>query len=303
MTLNLLFKLLLWGFGVSLLLYFLACLALLLGQNRLIFRPVARIERTPRDIGLDYEEVRIGVSTRDKKTEKVHGWWVPGAKGDPAGPALHSRQVMLYLHGNGGNISHNLAAVQAFHQLGFSTLIFDYRGYGRSEGAFPTEAEVYRDAGAVWDYLVKIRGIQPENIFLYGHSLGGAIAIDLAVRQPQVAGVITDGTFTSMRAVADQVPIYRFFPADLLLTHYFDSLSKLRLLRAPLLLIHGTEDRVVPPTMSQVLYDKATVPKQLLILPGAGHNDLISIGGQTYLDAIDNFTRTVRSTPRTLANP
>jgi uncharacterized protein len=295
MTLNLLFKLLLWGLGVSLLLYFLVCLALLLGQNRLIFRPIAKVERTPRDIGLDYEEVRIGVRTEDGKTEKVHGWWVPGAKGE--------RQVMLYLHGNGGNISYNLTAVQAFHKLGFSTLLFDYRGYGRSEGAFPTEAEVYRDAGAVWDYLVKIRGIQPENIFLYGHSLGGAIAIDLAVRQPKVAGVITDGTFTSMRAVADQVPIYRLFPADLLLTHYFDSLSKLRLLRAPLLLIHGMEDSVVPATMSQVLYDKATVPKQLLLLPSAGHNDLISIGGQTYLDALENFTRTVRSTPRTFANP
>lgn len=293
MTLNLLFKLLLSGLGIGLIAYFLVCLAILLGQNRLIFLPIAKLEKTPAEIGLEYEEVWIGVRTWTGKTERVHGWWIPGARGD--------RQVMLYLHGNGGNISYNLAPVQAFHRLGFSTLVFDYRGYGRSEGAFPTESEVYRDAGAVWDYLVKIRGIEPENIFLYGHSLGGAVAIDLAVRQPRAAGVITDGTFTSLRAIIDRIPVYRFFPADLLLTHHFDSLSKLRILRVPLLLIHGTEDRSVPVTMSQVLYDKANVPKQLLIVEGAGHNDLISIAGKTYLDTLESFTRTARSLPRSHA--
>jgi pimeloyl-ACP methyl ester carboxylesterase len=295
MTLNLLLKLLLSGFGVSLLAYFIVCLALLIGQNRLLFLPVAKVERTPRDIGLEYEEVWIGVRTWGGKIERVHGWWIPGAKGN--------RQVLLYFHGNGGNISYNLGAIQAFHRLGFSTLLFDYRGYGKSEGAFPTEAEVYRDAGAAWDYLVKTRGIEPENIFLYGHSLGGAIAIDLAVRQPKAAGVIADATFTSLRAVIDRIPLYRFFPADLLLTQHFDSLSKLRLLRAPLLLIHGAEDRTVPATMSQVLYDKATVPKQLLIVQGAGHNDLISIAGESYLNALENFTRVARSTPRSFVNP
>jgi pimeloyl-ACP methyl ester carboxylesterase len=295
MTLNLWPKILLSGLGISLITYFLACLALWVGQNRLIFLPVAKLERTPRDTGLDYEEVWIGVNPWQGKTAKVHGWWIPGSMGD--------RQVMLYLHGNGGNISYNLPAIEAFHSLGFSTLTIDYRGYGRSQGGFPTEAEVYRDAQSAWDYLVEIRGIEPHNIFLYGHSLGGAIALDLAVRQPQAAGVITDGTFTSLRAIVDRVPLYRFFPADLLLTQHFDSLSKLKILRIPLLLIHGTEDRAVPVTMSQVLYDKATVPKKLLIIPGAGHNDLISVGGETYLRTLETFARLARKAPRSFAQP
>lgn len=288
-------KILLSSLGIAAIFYLIVCLALFWGQNRLIFQPIAKLENTPDSLGLAYQELWIPVRTWQGKTEKLHAWWIPGVMGD--------RQVMLYLHGNGGNISYNLAPLQAFNQLGFSSLIIDYRGYGRSSGDFPSEAEVYRDAQSAWDYLINNRGIKPENIFIYGHSLGGAIAIDLAIRQPQAAAVITDGTFTSMRALVDRIPLYRFFPADLILHQNFDSISKLKLLRMPLFLIHGARDQDIPVVMSQVLYDKATVPKKLLILPEAGHNDLISIGGETYLRSLADFVRAVRTNPHSLAKP
>jgi uncharacterized protein len=295
MNVNFFVKILLSGLGIAAISYLIVCFALFFGQNRLIFRPIAKLENTPDSLGLDYQEVWIPVQTGPGKTEKLHAWWLPGAMSD--------RQVMLYLHGNGGNISYNLTALQAFNRLGFSSLIIDYRGYGRSIGNFPSESEVYRDAQYAWDYLVKNREIKPENIFIYGHSLGGAIAVDLAVRKPQAAAVITDGTFTSMRALVDRIPLYRFFPADLILHQHFDSLGKLKLLRIPLLLIHGARDREIPAVMSQVLYDKANVPKKLLILPEAGHNDLISVGGETYLRTLGDFVRAVQTNPPSVAKP
>jgi pimeloyl-ACP methyl ester carboxylesterase len=295
MNTNFLIKILLSGLGIAVIVYIIVCLGLFWGQNRLIFRPIAKLANTPDSLGLDYQEVWIPVKPWRGKTEKLHAWWLPGQMGDD--------KVMLYLHGNGGNISYNLTALQAFNKLGFSTLIIDYRGYGRSEGDFPSEAEVYRDAQSAWDYLLKNRGIKPENIFIYGHSLGGAIAIDLAVRKPQAAAVITDGTFTSMRALVDRIPLYRFFPTDLILHQHFDSLNKLKLLRMPLLLIHGNRDQDIPAVMSQVLYDKATVPKKLLILPKAAHHDLIRAGGETYLQTLADFVRAVRNNPRPLAKP
>ncbi len=290
MTVAFMLKLLVSGLGISLMGYFLICLALVIGQNRLIFIPSAEVRSTPLSMGIDYQEVWIGVKTWQGTTERLHAWWLPGRKGD--------EQVLLHLHGNGGNMSYNLDTLSVYQNLGFSILSIDYRGYGRSEGKFPTEAEVYRDAQAAWDYLVTTRGISPENIFLYGHSLGGAIAIDLAIRQPRAAGVIADNTFTSMRAMVDYIPLYRFFPADLLLRERFDSLSKLRLLRSPLLLIHGSDDRTVPPSMGEVLYKQAKVPKKLFVIQGAGHNDLVTTGGEIYKDAVGDFVALVRKHQR-----
>ncbi|MBR8831175.1 MAG: alpha/beta hydrolase [Chlorogloea purpurea SAG 13.99] len=284
------FKLLLSGLGISLLAYFLICIALVIAQNRLIFQPSKIVANTPQTMGIEYQEVWIGVRTWQGKTERLHAWWLPGKKEDGL--------VLLHLHGNGGNMSYNLNTLATYHELGFSVLSIDYRGYGRSEGNFPTEAEVYRDAQGAWDYLVKTKGILPRNIFLYGHSLGGAIAIDLAIRQPQVAGVIADNTFTSMRAMVDYLPLYRFFPADLLLRERFDSLGKLRLLRSPLLLIHGANDRTVPPSMGEVLYKQATVLKKLVIVPFGSHNDLITVDGETYTRAVTDFIVSVRKHQR-----
>jgi hypothetical protein len=287
MTTLILLKTLLTGVSIGFAAYLLLCFAIYLLQRRLIFVPIATLEATPRQFDLPYEEVWLRVRRWQGKIERLHGWWIPGSGQD----------VLLYLHGNQGNISLNLGNAKRFQQLGFSVLMFDYRGYGRSEGTFPSEAEVYRDAQAAWNYLTLERGIAANRIYLYGHSLGGAIAIDLAVRQPQAAGAIADNTFTSMRDVALYQPLYRFFPADLILNQRFDTLSKLKLLRVPLLLLHGTDDRLVPPSMSQVLYESATVPKKLLFVPGAGHNNLIAVVGEELPQIIKDFKILARSKP------
>lgn len=287
MTTHILLKFLLSAISIGFAGYLLLCFFIYLRQNHLIFVPIAALEGTPQELGLSYEDVRIGVRNHQGKIERLHGWWIPGS----------SQDVILYFHGNGGNISYNLGNVKQLHQLGFSVFIFDYRGYGKSEGQFPTEAEVYRDAQAAWKYVIE-KGIAAKQIYLYGHSLGGAIAIDLAIRQPEAAGVIVDNTFTSMRDMASYQPFYRFFPADLILNQRFDTLGKLKLLRVPLLLLHGTDDRLVPPTMSQVLYESATVPKKLFLVPYAGHNNLLAVAGEEFNQVLREFQILSRKKPR-----
>jgi fermentation-respiration switch protein FrsA (DUF1100 family) len=265
--------------------YLLTCLFLLIWQQRLIFAPSPTLQVTPQELGIDHEDVWIPVLTWGGKVEQLHGWWLPSKS--PAG------KVLLYLHGNSGNISNNLAAAHRFQQAGFSVLLIDYRGYGRSQGGFPQEAEIYRDAQAAWDYLSQGRSISPGKIFLYGHSLGGAIAIDLAVRQPQAAGVIVENTFTSMRAIVHHRGSYRFLPIDWLLTQHFDSLSKLKLLQIPLLVVRGLADRTIPAAMGAQLYAAARVPKLEFIVPDADHNNIGAIAEEQYVQAVQNFARLV----------
>ena len=198
--------------------------------------------------------------------------------------------VVLYLHGNGSNVGANVEHANRFHRLGLSVFLIDYRGYGKSQGDFPSESQVYEDAQLAWDYLVKQRGIHPSQIYIYGHSLGGAVAIDLAVRHPEAAGLIVEGSFTSVRAMVDyQKPLFSMFPIDLLLTQRFDSISKVDRLQMPVLFIHGTADTVVPPQMSKKLFDAAPEPKQLYIVPDGGHNNSAQIGGAEYLLRVRQF--------------
>ncbi|MGB3266929.1 MAG: alpha/beta fold hydrolase, partial [Microcoleus sp.] len=198
--------------------------------------------------------------------------------------------VVLYLHGNGSNVGANVEHAHRFHRLGLSVFLIDYRGYGKSQGDFPSEYRVYEDAEFAWDYLVKQRGIHPNQIYIYGHSLGGAIAIDLAVRHPEAAGLIVEGSFTSVRAMVDfQKGLFWMFPIDFLLTQRFDSLSKVDRLQMPVLFIHGTADTVVPSQMSKKLFDAAPEPKQLYMVPDGGHNNVAEIGGAEYLQRFRQF--------------
>jgi len=261
--------------------YLSACGFLLLRQNRFIFLPSASIEVTPALFNLPYHEVWLPVSTPSGEVERIHAWWIP-AKGREIG-------VMLYLHGNGLNIGANAQQAHRFHQLGFAVLLIDYRGYGRSEGGFPTEAKVYQDAEVAWNYLVQERHISPKQIFLYGHSLGGAIAIDLATRHPEAAGLIVQSSFTSMQDMVSHLGRYRIFPIDLLLRQRFDSISKVKALQLPVLYIHGTADSQVPADMSQTLFAATPEPKQLVLLPEAGHNNVAEVGGTQYFQIIHRF--------------
>jgi pimeloyl-ACP methyl ester carboxylesterase len=177
----------------------------------------------------------------------------------------------------------------------------DYRGYGLSDGDFPEEITLYQDSQAAWDYLTTQKAIKPENIFLFGHSLGGAIAMDIAVRKPNAAGLIVESTFTSMQKMVESRRLYNIFPIFLILNQRFDSLAKLRLLRIPLMVIHGTYDRTIPVSMSQTLFEQADVPKKLYLVPLAGHNNVSSVGGQDYQREIIDFRNLARQQQRQLA--
>lgn len=251
------------------------CLSLFTWQSRLIFFPSAALQATPADRGLAYQEVWIAVGN-----DVLHGWWIPAAIDAPA---------VLYLHGNSSNIGDVVAHADRFHRLGLAVLLIDYRGYGRSQAAFPTETSVYEDAAAAWHYLTQVQQLAPERIFLYGHSLGGAIAIELATHQPQAAGVIVESSFTSLAAMVESTSP-SLLPKGLL-TQRFDSLTKVRSLHPPLLLIHGTADRTIPVAMSQALFAATTAPKQLLLVPGAGHTDTAEIGDKGYTETMEGFLR------------
>lgn len=244
------------------------------------------IEATPKFFNLEYQQVWLPVRTKSRLVERIYAWWIPASGSNSP--------VLLYLHGNGINIGANVAHANRFHQLGFSVLLPDYRGYGQSEGSFPTEASVYQDAVAAWDYLVHERKIQPERIFLYGHSLGGAVAIDLAVKHPDAAGLIVESSFTSIRDIVDYQSIYRIFPIDLILHQRFGSIRKVHLLALPVLFIHGTADLQVPASMSQQLYEAAPQPKQLVLIPEAGHNNTAEIAGDKYFQVVQKFVQQVK---------
>lgn len=266
--------------------YVCACVFLYLRQTRFIFFPSPEIETTPAQLDLEYEDVWLPVQVAQGKEERLHGWWIPAA----ASPATG---VLLYLHGNGVNIGANLNHAHRFHQLGFSVLLIDYRGYGHSEGGFPSESRVYQDAERAWDYLTRERGVPSKQIFLYGMSLGGAIAIELAIRHPEAAGLMVQSSFTSMREMVNYRYHFWMFPVDLLLTEQFDSLTKVKNLQMPVLFMHGTDDADVPVEMSQQLFDRAPEPKQLFIVPTARHHNVAAVSGERYFQQVREFVAAV----------
>jgi uncharacterized protein len=285
LPLNLLLKLVLWFSIIAAIAYGSICLLLFIQQPRFIFFPSRVIEKTPDLLNLPYQDVWLPVPVRSHKVENIHGWWLESQQ--------PNAKVLLYLHGNGINIGANIAHASRFYKLGFSVLLIDYRGYGRSEGGFPNETKVYQDAATAWNYLVQQLQIPPEQIFIYGHSLGGAIAIDLAVKHPNAAGLIVESSFTSIREVIAYRNLFPLFPVDLILTQRFDSIQKLPKLKVPVLFIHGTADSTVPFFMSQKLYAVAPDPKKLILVPDAEHNNLADIAGWEYMQWVDNFVQQV----------
>lgn len=266
--------------------YFAECIYLWSQQSRLIYSPERSVKSTPDDYHLAFEGVRIPVADEKRGAQFLDGWWIPS----DATP----RRSLLYLHGTGSNIGANLDASKRFHGLGFSVLLIDYRGYGRSDGDFPSESGIYEDAQSAWSYLTTERDYAPQEIFIYGHSLGGAVAVDLAHDQPEAAGLILESTFTSMAALANRNPWFRFLPLDLILDQRFDSLSKIPYVQVPILLIHGKADRTVPFEMSRTLFEEARSPKELLLIPGGSHNNSGKVGRTLYTRAVEAFATNVQ---------
>ncbi len=246
---------------------------LYLYQDRLVYFPGRVVAATPKQAGLAYEPVRF--TTADGVS--LSAWFVP---------APNARGTLLFCHGNAGNISHRLESIRQFHQLGLNVFIFDYRGYGESEGT-PTEAGTYRDAEAARRYLVETRGLAPERIVYFGRSLGAAIAAWLATQHPPRALIVESG-FTSVPDFGAE--IYPWLPVRLLARLRYPTQEYLRSARAPVLVVHSRADEIVPFHHGERLYDAAGTPKEFLEIQG-GHNDGFLVSGAHYTRGLDAFLR------------
>ena len=275
-----------WALLLAILAYLAACAYMWSTQRRHIFEPLAQLQTTPERQGMKAEEVHIPSGSGKDKGD-LFAWWIPAENAEA--------RTLLYLHGNGKNIgsAHDMGKAARLHDMGYSLLLLDYRGYGRSGGGEPSEAGMYEDAEAAWNYLVKDRALNPRSIFIYGHSLGGAVAINLGVQHPKAGGVIAESTFTSMADMAERE--YRWLPVDLLLNQRFDSISIVRRLKIPLLLIHGTWDKRIPMQMSQRLYETAVQPKFLTLIESGEHSNCDQVAPLEYRAAVTDFIQ--RYTP------
>jgi fermentation-respiration switch protein FrsA (DUF1100 family) len=249
-------------------------------QSRLVYYPSAELRASPADAGLAYEDLLL--STEDG--ERLHGWYVPHPR---------PRGTLLFLHGNAGNIGDRLESVSIFHRLGLDVAIIDYRGYGRSSGS-PSERGTALDAEAAWHYLRARRGMPARRIVVFGRSLGGAVAVRLAVSHPPAA-LIVESTFTSLADMASE--IYPFLPVRWLLRFEYDSLERIAALRCPLMVIHSVEDDLVPFEQGRRLYAAAPVPKRFLELRG-DHNSGFFLAGPRYGLAVDEFLTEVAGLPQ-----
>lgn len=253
--------------------YLILVLLVFWGQSHLIYFPsIGReIVTDPNKIGLDYESVEI--LTSDHQT--LHGWFVPAAE---------AKGTVLFFHGNAGNISHRLDYLSMFNQLGYNTLIFDYRGYGQSSGK-PSEAGTYQDAVATWHYLTEVKKVSPSSIILFGESLGGAVAAWLAA-QKKPGMLVLASVFTSAPDLAAQ--IYPFLPVRQIARFEYNTLEYLRTVTCPVFIAHSPQDEIVPFTHGQNLFQAAPEPKQFLTLQG-GHNDGFIFMRQGWIMALGTF--------------
>jgi uncharacterized protein len=253
-------------------------------DDTFIFFPTSDIVMTPHSAGLPYDDVTFSAADGTK----LHGWFIPG---DPQEP------VILFFHGNAGNISHRVDNLRLFHrQLGVSVFIIDYRGYGNSTGK-ASEEGTYSDARGALAWL-QDNGWGNDRIIYFGRSLGAAIATQLAIEH-QPAGLVLESPFTSVEAMGRRHnPILYFLLGWLLQSHY-DSLAKIDQINTPLLLLHGTQDTIVPPGMSEQLFARAGEPKTRHLIQGAGHNDTLlhqqKEYWQTWRSFIDSLSLPVES--------
>jgi fermentation-respiration switch protein FrsA (DUF1100 family) len=248
---------------------------LFLFQDRLAYYPeIGReILSTPREHGMDYEQ--LAMATPDG--EKLDTWFVP---------AQHAHGVVLFLHGNAGNLSHRMDSIAMFHRLGYAVLIFDYRGYGRSSGK-PSEAGLHLDAETAWAYLTRARGIAPNSIILFGESLGGALAAHLAMRE-RPGALALSSVLTSVPDLA--ADLYPWLPARWLARLRYDTRAALARADCPVLVAHSPDDEIIPFRHGQELYVAASEPKVFLTLAG-GHNDGFIFMREHWVEALAGFLR------------
>lgn len=235
-------------------------------EQTFVFFPDRTLVATPAALGLPFEEVRFPAADG----VPLSGWLVPGPPGAP---------LILFCHGNAGNISHRLDNLLLLHRLGVTVFIFDYRGYGQSGGT-PSEAGTYEDARGALAWL-RSRGWNPARMVYFGRSLGAGVAVQLALEQPP-AGLVLESPFPSVAAMGRRhYPLLSCLLGWLVRARY-DNLAKLPRIHVPLLIFQGSRDTVVTEGMARRLFARANAPKTFYLIPGAGHNDTLQLGGAAY---------------------
>lgn len=210
---------------------------------------------------------------------RLFGWYVE---------ARADRPVMLWCHGNAGNIIHRLDNLKYLHQLGLSVFLFDYRGYGRSQDRWPSEEGLYRDALGAYDYVRQTRSVHARRIVLFGRSLGASVAGELAVQRPASA-LILESSFPSVEAVAKFH--YGGLPVHWLIGAEFRLIDRLPRLSLPKLIIHGDKDEIIPIELGRQVFDAASEPKEWYVVRGADHNNTHQVGGERYFRRLTEFVK------------
>lgn len=251
-------------------------------EDSFIFHPTAVIHRTPRDVGLDYQN--IDFVARDGV--RLNGWFVPH---------VEARSTLIWFHGNAGNIGHRVENLKLLHdKVMANVFIFDYRGYGRSQGK-ASEEGTYLDGEAALAVVREQLAVNASRIILFGRSLGAAVAAEMAFRFANQA-VILESPFVSIREMARSV--FPFLPVGPLLQTRYDVVEKIRRIKTPLLVLHGDRDEIVPFAHGELVFDAAPQPKKFYRIAGAGHNDTYIVGGNRYFQELKNFIDSTAPTRR-----
>jgi len=270
MLLSIITLLLIAYIGLGLVLYF--------KQPAFTFSPTRQMPYNPGDIGLEYEKVQF----RTPDHLALFGWYIP---------AKNAQFTLLYCHGNGGNISHTLDSINIFNELGLNCFIFDYRGYGASQGK-PTEEGTYIDAQAAYDWLITEKKLKPADIIIFGWSLGGSIAAHLA-SNIEAKGLIIESGFTSYADIGQK--FYPYMPVRLFARYGFKTRDYLKQVNCPVLIIHSRNDEISPFELGLRLYEEAAKePKEFLEIFG-NHNDGFLYSGQTYREGLSNWIKFLKN--------
>jgi alpha-beta hydrolase superfamily lysophospholipase len=251
------------------------CVSLDTQQRKWIFQAAA-LPSTGDGAHIDgFDDVWIPLTTGDSSGPKLHALWLAGPTRDAP--------VLLYLHGARRNVDSSTFRIRHMRELGFAVLAIDYRGFGRSTAQLPSEGTVAEDARAAWKWI-KARHPTPDR-YIFGHSLGGAIAVRLASEVSDAKGLIVEGTFTSIPAVFETMK-WGWLPITPMITQRFDSADRIEHVKVPVLVVHGDADSLIPPALGRALYERAVAPKRFVLVEGATHYSTNGRGQQQYREAL-----------------
>ncbi|HEX6705973.1 MAG TPA: alpha/beta fold hydrolase [Albitalea sp.] len=254
----------------------LSCMGLEAQQRKLIFQVGQRTDEAAEQLEVEFQDTWIDYAAADAAAPvRLHAWWFAQAR--------HDAPVMLYLHGARFDLRGSLHRMQALHALGFAVLGIDYRGFGQSTPGLPSERMACEDARAAWAWLGRCH--PGARRFIYGHSLGGAIAVQLASEIDDSAGLIVEGTFTSIPEVFGTMK-WGWLPIAPLITERFDSAQRVTLVRSPLLVVHGSDDETIHPDLGRALFERAASPKRFLLVQGGSHHDTHVVGHAQVREAL-----------------